>query len=299
MRAVYGLPAARVDARGFDAVLIDTPLYVSPVTRPGTPVIGVIHDLLPISDPTIAGPWRRLFMRKLEGMLRASTHLQFVSEVSRSAFAELFAETYRRLPCTVLPPVLGPTLLAQASQARKRALRPGRRPYMFALITSEVRKNAAILASAWVEMANDVDLIIAGATDEAVSRLFGRQLGKQVHILGQIAEDHKFDLIRGAHALVTPSLAEGFGIPIVEAALLDTPVIASDIPVYREVTGGAATFFAPRSAASLAAAVKSVLADPDAAAVIAGRLRSSCLARFGPDSAQPVFAATLAGGAPR
>jgi glycosyltransferase involved in cell wall biosynthesis len=52
-------------------------------------------------------------------------------------------------------------------------------------------------------------------------------------------------LLLGARALLFPSLAEGFGLPLVEAAALGTPVIASDLPVIREVLGDYPVYLDP------------------------------------------------------
>ena len=52
-------------------------------------------------------------------------------------------------------------------------------------------------------------------------------------------------LISGARALLMPSFAEGFGLPVVEALQLGAPVIASDLPVFREIAGDIPTFLDP------------------------------------------------------
>lgn len=63
------------------------------------------------------------------------------------------------------------------------------------------------------------------------------------------------DVLAGATALVTASKAEGFGIPLVEAMRLGTPVVASDIPIFREIGGDAALYFPADDPAALAQAV--------------------------------------------
>ena len=68
-------------------------------------------------------------------------------------------------------------------------------------------------------------------------------------------------LLRSATALVSASLDEGFGIPLVEAMHLGIPIVVSDIPIFREIGGDAALYFEPRSAEALANAVRE-LADP-------------------------------------
>lgn len=75
--------------------------------------------------------------------------------------------------------------------------------------------------------------------------------------------DAEYDelLLRGT-ALVTLSKAEGYGLPLVEAMSLGTPVVASDTPIFREVGGDAAGYVPADSAAGFAAAVLA-LADPE------------------------------------
>lgn len=71
------------------------------------------------------------------------------------------------------------------------------------------------------------------------------------------------DVLRRATALVSASRDEGFGIPLVEAMSQGTPVVVSDIPVFREVAGEAGTYVRPGDAAGFAAAVRA-LDDPAA-----------------------------------
>lgn len=66
------------------------------------------------------------------------------------------------------------------------------------------------------------------------------------------------ELLSGATALVHASKAEGFGIPLVEAMRLGTPVVVSDIPIFREIGGDAAVYFDPKNPESLVAALWSL-----------------------------------------
>jgi len=69
-------------------------------------------------------------------------------------------------------------------------------------------------------------------------------------------------LVAGAAVLAFPSVYEGFGLPPLEAFAAGVPVVASDLPVVREVTGELATLAPVGDAAALAAAVRATLADP-------------------------------------
>ena len=76
-----------------------------------------------------------------------------------------------------------------------------------------------------------------------------------------VTDDEYATLLRRATALVSLSRAEGYGLPLVEAMALGTPVIASDIPIFREVGGHVASYVDPGSAADFAAAVKKLRDD--------------------------------------
>ena len=68
-------------------------------------------------------------------------------------------------------------------------------------------------------------------------------------------------MLGGARALLMPSFAEGFGLPIIEALELGTPVIASDLPVYREIVGDIPTYLDPLDGPSWERAIRAFLQD--------------------------------------
>ena len=70
-------------------------------------------------------------------------------------------------------------------------------------------------------------------------------------------------LIRGARALVFPSLYEGFGLPVLEAMMLGTPVITSAKGALEEVTGEAALLVDPYDVDDIARAIAAIVSDPD------------------------------------
>ncbi|PIR59095.1 MAG: hypothetical protein COU69_01750 [Candidatus Pacebacteria bacterium CG10_big_fil_rev_8_21_14_0_10_56_10] len=97
----------------------------------------------------------------------------------------------------------------------------------------------------------------------AQSRLRIARLGleRRVSVHHRLSDAQLVNLLDQAQALLQPSLSEGFGLTGLEAMAAGTPVLASDIPVFREVYGRAATYFDPNDYRSLVTAVQQLSAD--------------------------------------
>src|SRR5208337_1503325 len=137
------------------------------------------------------------------------------------------------------------------------------------------RKNHLLLLHAWrqlvIENPRAPRLVIVGARGwetEQVADLLDRSAALRGHILelSGLSSPDLIDLLRGARALLMPSFDEGYGLPLVEALSTGTPVVASDIPVFREVTQGHATFVSPRNGEAWAEVVRRFANDEDFAA---------------------------------
>ncbi|MEJ7798091.1 MAG: glycosyltransferase family 1 protein [Solirubrobacteraceae bacterium] len=100
------------------------------------------------------------------------------------------------------------------------------------LQTPDPRKRIAAL----VKAPRELPLVLVGAT-----RPWAHEL-PDVTLTGHVPDDDLAAIYSGARALVFPSDDEGFGLPTVEALACGTPVVASDLPVLREVLGERATF---------------------------------------------------------
>ncbi len=84
---------------------------------------------------------------------------------------------------------------------------------------------------------------------------------KDVYWLGTVSDNDLAKLYGLASAFVFPSLYEGFGIPLLEAFACAAPVIASDIPVFREIGGDAPVYFQPKDPCDLASKIHRVLSS--------------------------------------
>ncbi len=88
-----------------------------------------------------------------------------------------------------------------------------------------------------------------------------QRAGERVRFLGWVDDRTLDGLYRAATCFVLPSLAEGFGLPVLEAMARGTPVACSDISALREVAGDAALYFDPLDAASIARRPRECLDD--------------------------------------
>jgi phosphatidylinositol alpha-mannosyltransferase len=130
----------------------------------------------------------------------------------------------------------------------------------------EARKGLAVLIEALGQLPADVRLWVASDGPET-ERLRAATAGDgRVEWLGRISEEEKARRLRGADVVCAPSLhGESFGLVLLEAMAASTPVVASDLPGYRNVARDEreAVLVPPGDAVALAAAIRRVLATPD------------------------------------
>jgi glycosyltransferase involved in cell wall biosynthesis len=129
------------------------------------------------------------------------------------------------------------------------------RPTFVIVVSAEPRKNLNAVLRAFRKMPQ-ADLVVIGYAGGAS---LTRNPPPNVRFAGYVDEQDKTALIADAHGLIMPSFAEGFGVPIIEALAANTPVLCSDIPVFREVAGELADYFDPFSTESICASVTRVL----------------------------------------
>jgi glycosyltransferase involved in cell wall biosynthesis len=133
-------------------------------------------------------------------------------------------------------------------------------------------KNVDTLVRAVAKLPEEYELHLMSRVTNAERARF-EALAPHAHLVfhdGASDEEYEAALLR-AHALVTTSWDEGFGIPVIEAMRVGTPVVASDIPIFREVGGEAAVFVDPASPVDVARGIRSLeFADAWTAASRAG-----------------------------
>lgn len=142
--------------------------------------------------------------------------------------------------------------------------------YLLMLGTMEPRKNHTLVLDALdnglVDL--DVNVIFAGRWGWNFNALRGRiekhpLYNDKLFVFQGPDDDTVNYLYENAYAVVFPSLAEGYGLPIIEALQHNTPVIASDIPVFHEVGGNYIDYFDPGNPADFTRCVADILTDPE------------------------------------
>lgn len=127
-------------------------------------------------------------------------------------------------------------------------------------------KNVETLAAALPLLGADWVLhCMSRVSDADRARLSGLAPSGSIVFHDGATDDEYLSVLRSATALATASYDEGFGIPLVEAMGIGTPVVVSDVPIFREIGGEAAEYFDPSSPSAVAAAVRRLEARWDVA----------------------------------
>lgn len=212
---------------------------------PGARLAVLVHDTIPLDHPETQRPGTaRAFARFLARTARNADLVIATAEATRADIAGHMAAAGRVPPMVVAP--LGVIPPRPDPAALPDGLPPAT-PYFVALGTIEPRKNHALLLDVWESLARDGTtplpaLVLCGArgwrNEAFLSRLDASPLrGTAILEAPGLPDGAVGALLQGAEALLFPSLAEGYGLPPMEAAALGVPVICADLPVLRELMG--------------------------------------------------------------
>jgi len=220
------------------------------VKKHGLRAVYFVHDLIPLIHPQYC---RRgevdKHARRIENVLISASGVIGNSQATIDELGAFAAQHRLRMPSAVAAPLAGPSVPDTLAPAVLE------RPYFITVGTIEGRKNHILLLRIWERLARRYGpksplLLIVGQRGweaaEAMAMLDRSDcLKEHVRELGSCPDAELANLIAGARALLMPSFAEGFGLPVAEALQLGTPVLASDLPVFREFAGDIPSYFDP------------------------------------------------------
>ncbi|MCW2411761.1 MULTISPECIES: glycosyltransferase family 4 protein [unclassified Sphingobium] len=213
-----------------------------------------VHDLIPIHYPEYCRPdepkkhAQRVRSLLCHGAGVIANSCQTLEEVRQFA-----AQQSLPMPASLVAP-LG---LGDQRSAANGPLAVGlpERPYFVLLGTIEARKNHLLILTAWAELARRLGsecphLVIIGQRgwecEQAIDMLDRcAAIRPYVTELSGCDDSTLAAFMRGAKALLFPSFVEGYGLPLIEALAAGTPVIASDLPVFRELAGSIPDYLNP------------------------------------------------------
>lgn len=232
--------------------LIDRSWYVRWLaTRPDIKPVFFVHDLLPIDAPDFfRAREAMLHPRRLRNLCRYGAGAVVGSHAVARRLRQYAAETGRPdLPICVARLPVSPVFTSPAEAPA--AL--GDVAYFVVCGTIEPRKNHLTLLNAWRALAFDPTppkLVIVGKRgwlNDAVIAALEQNVSLRAHVIeaGGLSTPGLRRLLAGARALLMPSFAEGFGLPVAEALAAGTPVVASDIEAFRELGGDAIDYVDP------------------------------------------------------
>lgn len=249
--------------------------YPFPLRVRGARNIYTLHDLVPLRLPYTSLDFKRYYLKLMRELVRTADHIVTVSETSRRDIIDLLDCPEDKVTNTYQAVHL-PEKLTQVPEAEVRKVVEGTfglpyKEYFLFFGALEPKKNLGRLVEAYLGANVPGPLAIVGSNAWEAStrgRLGDKHIGltmadhRQVRRFDYASFANLVSLIRGAKAVTFPSLYEGFGLPILEAMLLGTPVITSAEGSTAEVAGDAALLVDPYDPGDIARAIREIDADP-------------------------------------
>ncbi|MCG7285416.1 glycosyltransferase family 4 protein [Cellulomonas sp. ACRRI] len=268
----------RLAARG-GADLMWCPANFGPRAR-RTPTLVTVHDVIAwdFPNPEVSRVTQAVTSGIIGRAARSATRLLTGSEDARDAITRVLGVPASRI--TVVPhgsadPRPGVDVAAEMAGL---GLADGR-PTVLSTGNRMPHKNydGLLRALALIPAERRPRLVVTGSHGEDPLAPVVAELGLEadVVLLGWVTADQLEALYQSATLYACPSLAEGFGLPVIDAMKRGTPVLVADIGALREVGGDAARYASPTDPAAMAAGIEALLADP----AERDRLRQAGLAR--------------------
>ena len=258
-----------------------------PVHVEGAQNIYTMHDLVPLRLPYTTLDTKKRYLGTLRGVVATGAHIVTVSEASRRDIIHLLNVPEKQITNTgqsvALPAALTQKPLDIAAREVSGIFGLEWGEYFLFYGGIEPKKNVGRLIEAYLASGVKRPLVICGrrawqtrtelallyedagfqvdaVLADGIQRL-SRKLTDRVIMFDYAPFRLLVSLIRGARCVTFPSIYEGFGLPVLEAMLLGTPVITSNVASLPEVVGDAAIQVDPYDTLAIARAIQAMDAD--------------------------------------
>jgi glycosyltransferase involved in cell wall biosynthesis len=270
--------------------------HVTPLRVAGCANIVTIHDLVPLRLPYSTLDDKTMMFNLLTKLCKEADHIVTVSEFSRRDIISMFGVSEDRITNTYQSVSYPDSYKDADEEAVNAEIGPSFqlewKEYFLFLGAIEPKKNIKLLIEAYAASGVQTPLILVGGPgwlcDEELEmihserflsyRVIGSRIipERRVRRLPYVHPRTLAALIRGAKAVLFPSLYEGFGLPVVEAMALGTAVMTSNAACLPEVAGGAALLVDPSDRDSIKRGILALDSDSDLRAdlVSRGRVRA-------------------------
>lgn len=230
-----------------------------------------IHDLTYLYYPELVEAKNLEHLRRV--VPRSIKQADFIITVSEAVKAELVKEfdlSPNKCIVTHIPP--DPSYFKKNTNDVHAKYKIPTKKYIYFIGNLEPRKNLPVLIDAYRQLPSDIkneySLVLGGGngwkTEKSRASIQDAQeAGENVIHIGFVDTEDTGALYQNASLFVMPSLYEGFGMPILEAFASKIPVVASDIPVLREVAGDGALYAAADRPEEFTEAICTVLTSPE------------------------------------
>ncbi len=275
---LYASAWTQMEAIGANAVYLNVcqfPLWVPSYfrwlrKRPDVKPVFMIHDLLPIEHPEFFRPHEsRRHVRRLRVLAQiAAGAIVSTPAIADALLAYLGGLGRKTIPLLVQPLPVSPTFHERREHDEALAARP----YFVICGTIEPRKNHLLLLNLWRELGRSLGpaapkLVVAGARgweNENVVDMLERCPTIRDHVIEApgLSTPSLKRLIGNARAVLMPSFAEGYGLPVAEALTAGTPVLASDLPSLRAMSEVGITWLDPLDGPNWLAAIRRLSEAP-------------------------------------
>jgi glycosyltransferase involved in cell wall biosynthesis len=266
----------KVDVPGTDIAHWTYPL---PVKARGAANIYTLHDLVPLRLPYTTADRKKTYLALCQRIAREADHILTVSDHSRADIIRILGVEESRVTnlyqsTDIARQVEGVPQDQIAREVEGLLGAPMRGYYLF-FGAIEPKKNLARLLEAHLSSGSLHPLVIVGAPGwgserdvKLLHQLADLDEKKRIKWLGYLPRQTLATVIAGARAVMFPSLYEGFGLPVLEAMALGTPVITSNTSSLPEVAGDAALLVDPLDVRAIARAILALDRDDGAVAAL-------------------------------